>query len=147
VAAVVEDRHEQARHGKASCVSLPRMVSQTIGTGLQRSIARAPQHARAVRSRRGSARTYVAPLGMEELGKGAALRDGVAFEPGMSFRDTNEKSNELFERRYLTWLITCACAEGNISKAARDADMDRNTSPSCCGSTASPSKVPGEDHN
>ena len=52
-----------------------------------------------------------------------ALRDGLAFEPGMSFRDTKEKWNELFERRYLTWLITRA--EGNISKAARDADMDR----------------------
>ena len=41
----------------------------------------------------------------------------------MSFRDTKEKWNELFERRYLTWLIKRA--EGNISKAARDADMDR----------------------
>jgi DNA-binding NtrC family response regulator len=45
------------------------------------------------------------------------------FEPGLSFRDTKEKWNEAFERRYLTWLLRRA--EGNISKAARDADMDR----------------------
>ncbi len=65
----------------------------------------------------------VAPLGTAGPAKGAALRDGLEFEPGMSFRDTKEKWNELFERRYLTWLITRA--DGNISKAARDADMDR----------------------
>ena len=65
----------------------------------------------------------VAPLGNEGPAKSAQLRDGVEFEPGVSFRDTKEKWNELFERRYLTWLITRA--EGNISKAARDADMDR----------------------
>ena len=47
----------------------------------------------------------------------------MEFQGGMSFRDTKEKWNELFERRYLTWLIKRA--EGNISKAARDADMDR----------------------
>jgi DNA-binding NtrC family response regulator len=45
------------------------------------------------------------------------------FEAGLSFRDTKEKWNEAFERRYLTWLLRRA--EGNISKAARDADMDR----------------------
>ena len=64
----------------------------------------------------------VAPLG-GEAGKNAQLRDGVEFEPGLSFRDTKEKWNELFERRYLAWLIKRA--DGNISKAARDADMDR----------------------
>ncbi|MFT3700502.1 MAG: sigma 54-interacting transcriptional regulator [Kofleriaceae bacterium] len=60
-----------------------------------------------------------------ELGasKGVALRDQIEFEPGVSFRDTKEKWNELFERRYLTWLLKRA--DGNISKAARDADMDR----------------------
>ena len=42
---------------------------------------------------------------------------------GASFRDTKEKWTELFERRYLAWLIKRA--DGNISKAARDADMDR----------------------
>jgi transcriptional regulator with GAF, ATPase, and Fis domain len=67
--------------------------------------------------------SLVAPLGSEAAGRGAQLRDGFEFEPGVSFRDTKEKWNELFERRYLTWLIKRA--EGNISKAARDADMDR----------------------
>jgi DNA-binding NtrC family response regulator len=65
----------------------------------------------------------VAPLGGSESSKGAQLRDGIEFEPGVSFRDTKEKWNELFERRYLSWLIKRA--DGNISKAARDADMDR----------------------
>jgi transcriptional regulator with GAF, ATPase, and Fis domain len=66
----------------------------------------------------------VAPLGAGDApAKGAQLRDGIEFEPNVSFRDTKEKWNELFERRYLTWLIKRA--EGNISKAARDADMDR----------------------
>jgi transcriptional regulator with GAF, ATPase, and Fis domain len=65
----------------------------------------------------------VAPLAGESAAKGAQLRDGIEFEPGLSFRDTKEKWNELFERRYLAWLIKRA--DGNISKAARDADMDR----------------------
>ena len=55
--------------------------------------------------------------------RAAQLATGLDFEAGMSFRDTKEKWNELFERRYLTWLIRRA--DGNISKAARDADMDR----------------------
>ena len=69
----------------------------------------------------------VAPLGNNDhtgsAAKGVQLRDQIEFEPGVSFRDTKEKWNELFERRYLTWLIKRA--DGNISKAARDADMDR----------------------
>jgi len=66
----------------------------------------------------------VAPLGNQDINsKGAQLRDSIEFEPGVSFRDTKEKWTELFERRYLSWLIKRA--EGNISKAARDADMDR----------------------
>src|SRR6185503_15831694 len=66
----------------------------------------------------------VAPLGaVGGDARGAQLREGVEFEPGVSFRDTKERWTELFERRYLTWLIKRA--DGNISKAARDADMDR----------------------
>ncbi len=72
----------------------------------------------------------VAPLGAEPFaraGMGLAATSGAAdpmeFQAGMSFRDTKEKWNEVFERRYLTWLLKRA--DGNISKAARDADMDR----------------------
>ncbi len=65
----------------------------------------------------------VAPLGPIGSGSAAQLREAIEFEPGLSFRETKEKWNELFERRYLTWLLKRA--DGNISKAARDADMDR----------------------
>jgi transcriptional regulator with GAF, ATPase, and Fis domain len=70
----------------------------------------------------------VAPLGDSARAAAPAAASGGAtepadFEPGVSFRDTKEKWNEVFERRYLTWLLRRA--EGNISKAARDADMDR----------------------
>jgi len=72
----------------------------------------------------------VAPLGDQPLLRGARAGSGagaggeaIDFEAGLSFRDTKEKWNELFERRYLQWLLKRA--DGNISKAARDADMDR----------------------
>jgi DNA-binding NtrC family response regulator len=72
----------------------------------------------------------VAPLGSEPFARAHAATsaasgggDAMEFQAGMSFRDTKEKWNEVFERRYLTWLLKRA--DGNISKAARDADMDR----------------------
>jgi transcriptional regulator with GAF, ATPase, and Fis domain len=71
----------------------------------------------------------VAPLGsqpFQKVGLAAAAGRGpepMEFEAGLSFRDTKEKWNEVFERRYLQWLLRRA--DGNISKAARDADMDR----------------------
>jgi transcriptional regulator with GAF, ATPase, and Fis domain len=66
----------------------------------------------------------VAPLGDNPLGMargGSGVR--VDFQPGMSFRDQKEKWNDEFEQRYLAWLLKRN--SGNISKAARDADMDR----------------------
>ncbi|MCE9574479.1 MAG: sigma 54-interacting transcriptional regulator [Deltaproteobacteria bacterium] len=72
----------------------------------------------------------VAPLGDLGLHRGHApaaaagpREPGMEFEAGLSFRDSKEKWNEVFERRYLAWLLKRA--DGNISKAARDADMDR----------------------
>ena len=68
----------------------------------------------------------VAPLGADGFQRGPAAApasDVAEFEPGLSFRDSKDRWNDLFERRYLTWLLTRA--DGNISKAARDADMDR----------------------
>ena len=45
------------------------------------------------------------------------------FDAGASFREHKERWTDAFERRYLTWLL--ARADGNISRAAREADMDR----------------------
>ncbi len=64
----------------------------------------------------------VAPLGTRAADS-PPQRDAFDFQPTMSFRDAKERWNEVFERRYLQWLINRA--DGNISKAARDADMDR----------------------
>jgi len=52
---------------------------------------------------------------------GAGL--GGAFDPALSYRDNKEKWENEFEKRYLRWLMQRA--QGNISRAAREADMDR----------------------
>ncbi len=41
----------------------------------------------------------------------------------MSYRDTKAAFEQEFERRYVEWLLERH--EGNISAAAREADMDR----------------------
>src|SRR5690606_6903641 len=69
----------------------------------------------------------VAPLG-HALQPGARdsqgdVTSGFSFVPGLPFREQKERWNELFERSYVRWLLTQT--EGNISKAARSADMDR----------------------
>ena len=72
------------------------------------------------------ASTLVAPLGQIPLA-GVAQSNPPAeladFMPGLSFREQKERWTDEFERRYLAWLLERS--DGNISKAARDADMDR----------------------
>ena len=47
----------------------------------------------------------------------------MTFDAQKSYRDNKEKWADDFERRYLKWLLTRT--SGNISRAAREADMDR----------------------
>lgn len=63
----------------------------------------------------------VSPASGASQGQGGAV--AVEFEPGLSFRDQKERWIDEFERRYVRWLLQRA--EGNISRAARQADMDR----------------------
>jgi transcriptional regulator with GAF, ATPase, and Fis domain len=65
---------------------------------------------------------------------GQSMSDGIealpasssaapAFDPALSYRDNKERWENDFEKRYLMWLMDRA--QGNISRAAREADMDR----------------------
>ncbi len=71
----------------------------------------------------------VLTVGDVELGvRALPARDGAeppapAFVPRRSYRDTRATWEADFERRYVAWLL--ARHEGNISAAAREADMDR----------------------
>ena len=67
----------------------------------------------------------VAPFGDHPILRSASRdrMDLMSFEGALSFREQKEQWNEQFERRYLEWLLRRS--DGNISKAARDADMDR----------------------
>jgi DNA-binding NtrC family response regulator len=47
----------------------------------------------------------------------------LAFDPTLTFREQKERLVEHFEEAYLRWLL--GRAAGNISRAAREADMDR----------------------
>lgn len=64
----------------------------------------------------------VAPLGAGTMA-GAPSAPEMEFRPGLSFREQKERWTDCYESRYLRWLLKRS--EGNISKAARDADMDR----------------------
>ena len=66
----------------------------------------------------------VAPLGEQGAAKSPMGSEGrLRFDEGLSFRDQKEMWIDEFESRYLRWLLSGA--KGNISKAARAADMDR----------------------
>jgi transcriptional regulator with GAF, ATPase, and Fis domain len=49
--------------------------------------------------------------------------DFYSFQPGRSYRDTRTRFESEFERRYVKWLL--GRHAGNISAAAREAQMDR----------------------
>jgi DNA-binding NtrC family response regulator len=70
---------------------------------------------------------YLSPDGVIDLiatGKRpGAAGETVEFDPTLTFREQKERAVELFEEAYLQWLLQRA--EGNISRAAREADMDR----------------------
>ena len=57
-----------------------------------------------------------------ELSAGGAP-ETLAFDAQLSYRDNKEKWEHEFEKRYLRWLMERS--QGNISRAAREADMDR----------------------
>ncbi len=68
--------------------------------------------------------TLVAPLGEQRgFSQAAPQGPGFTFEEGISFREQKERWTDEFESKYLRWLLEGA--SGNISKAARAADMDR----------------------
>lgn len=70
---------------------------------------------------------YLSPDGVIDLRavdqrpQGADTR--LAFDPTLTFREQKERLVEHFEEAYLHWLL--GRAAGNISRAAREADMDR----------------------
>jgi len=59
----------------------------------------------------------------DELAANAALPALASFDPGKSYRETREAWELEFERRYVSWLLDLH--QGNVSSAARAADMDR----------------------
>ena len=69
---------------------------------------------------------YLSPDGVIDLMTRARERsepERVEFDPTLKFREQKERAVERFEEAYLHWLLERA--GGNISRGAREADMDR----------------------
>jgi transcriptional regulator with GAF, ATPase, and Fis domain len=71
----------------------------------------------------GDAFKMVTVGGLGPINAGASKALEVQFDSSQSYRVNKERWNDEFEKRYLQWLLHRA--EGNVSKAAREADMDR----------------------
>jgi transcriptional regulator with GAF, ATPase, and Fis domain len=83
---------------------------------------------RAALMSRAGGETELRLIGLPALQAGAAPKNanGVAaseFDPTRSYRETREIWETEFERRYVGWLL--GRHSGNVSSAAREADMDR----------------------
>jgi transcriptional regulator with GAF, ATPase, and Fis domain len=82
---------------------------------------------RAVYLSRASGREELAlatlPGGSRGNAKAAVPSSEESFEPGLSYRDQRARFEETFEKAYVSWLLERH--DGNISAAAREADMDR----------------------
>ena len=70
---------------------------------------------------------YLSPDGVIDLmatdRRESAEPRKIAFDPTLTFREQKERAVERFEEAYLRWLLERA--GGNISRGAREADMDR----------------------
>jgi DNA-binding NtrC family response regulator len=70
---------------------------------------------------------YLSPDGVVDLmatdRRELAEPHRIAFDPTLTFREQKERAVERFEEAYLCWLLERA--GGNISRGAREADMDR----------------------
>jgi len=70
---------------------------------------------------------YLSPNGGIDLitpvSGGPSREAAASFDPTLTFREQKERAVEIFEEAYLAWLLQRS--EGNISRAAREADMDR----------------------
>ena len=67
----------------------------------------------------GEARSIEMPTAVH----GGAEAPPPEFDGAKSYRENKERWENDFEQRYLKWLMQRS--EGNISRAAREADMDR----------------------
>ena len=57
-------------------------------------------------------------------GDPGSLFRGASFEPGVGYREARARVEAQFEKSYVTWLLERH--DGNVSVAAREAQMDRN---------------------
>ena len=62
-------------------------------------------------------------VSMPSTGADGIELGAAPFSESKSYRENKEQWENEFEKRYLTWLMERA--QGNISRAAREADMDR----------------------